>query len=101
MAAGAALAVLCAGAPGSWAAPPAPPQISEPPAEGALVNAADVHMEAYGYSDPDGNPHQCSEWQIVDALGGQVAWQTACLSGGATRTHVHFGDGFFTNAHAG
>jgi glucose/arabinose dehydrogenase len=90
------------------AASPAAPTISEPPVEGTLVHASDVHMEAYGYSDPDGNPHSCSEWQIVTP-GGELVWEsragdptpgTDCLTD-VLRNHVHFGNGFFVNSHGG
>ncbi len=58
------LLLVAAGA----AAPPAVPVITEPAADGQVVSPADVHMEAWSYSDPDGNPHASSDveiWKVV------------------------------------
>ncbi len=80
------------------AAPPNAPVITEPVADGALVSAADVHMESAPFSDPDGNQHLCSEWEIT--TGGERVWFSGC-TGGVLRNHIHLGDGAFENSHTG
>ena len=53
-------------------------------------------MEATGFSDSDGDSHQCTDWEIVD--GATVAWRQLCASGlGAV--HTHLGDGPFVNGY--
>jgi glucose/arabinose dehydrogenase len=93
--AGAAL-VVCGPA---AAAPPDAPVISEPGTDHAVLNPADVHMEAGGFSDPDADSHQCSDWQIVTPTS-EVAWRDDCATG-STAVHTHFGDGAFVNSYAG
>ncbi|MEU8001489.1 PQQ-dependent sugar dehydrogenase [Catellatospora sp. NPDC049111] len=85
--------------PAAQAAPPAAPVITEPGADNMLVSAADVHMESAPYSDPDGDAHLCSEWEIVTG-GGERVWSSGC-TGGVLRNHIHMGDGVFENSHAG
>ncbi|MGH2962695.1 MAG: PQQ-dependent sugar dehydrogenase [Solirubrobacterales bacterium] len=91
-------AALFASAP-VLAAPPDAPNIAEP-APGATPNPADVHMEATGFSDPDGDPHDCSEWEIRTISPDAAVWQEPC-AGGARRVHTHLGDGEFVGDHAG
>ena len=93
----AAFLTLCGAA---VAAPPNTPTITEPGTDNMVLNPADVHMEAPTYSDPDGNPHSCTDWEIVEVSTGQVAWQAPCVVG-VSRVHIHLGDGTFVNAHAG
>ena len=48
--------------------PPLAPEISEPSADGQLLNGADVHMEAQPFADPDvRDEHVCSDWEIWSA----------------------------------
>lgn len=82
------------------ATPPVSPTITEPKANGALVNPADVHMEAPGFSDADGNTHVCSDWQIWTAAPAELVWQAPC-AGGVEKIHIHLGDGTFSNSYAG
>lgn len=82
-------------------ASPATPTITEPSVDGQVVNPTDVHMEAIGFSDPDGNAHKSSDWEIWTASGTlQLAWQTLGITG-VERLHTHLGDGIFVGAHAG
>jgi hypothetical protein len=87
-------------APTAVGAPPNPPTITEPDVDGKTVNPADVHMEATGFSDPDGHEHECSDWEIWSAAPMQPVWETACASG-LQKVHTHLGDGTFVNSHAG
>jgi len=81
--------------------PPAAPQITEPAADGAVVNPADVHMETGPFSDPDGgDQHLCTEWEIWTLAPLERVWVTACADG-VERLHAHLGDGIFENSHAG
>ena len=93
----AAFLALCGAA---VAAPPNTPTITEPGTDNMVLNPADVHMEAPTYSDPEGNPHSCTDWEIVEVSSAQVAWQAPCVVG-VSRVHIHLGDGTFVNAHAG
>ena len=81
--------------------PPYPPVITEPSQDGALVNAADVHMETAPMDDPDqGDTHYCTDWEIW-ALSPQVpAWTAVCATG-LKKVHIHLGDGQFVGGHAG
>ncbi len=92
------LSVVMPGAPAQAASPPTAPTITEPGADNSLVSAADVHMEAAPFSDPDGDGHLCSEWEI--STGGERIWASGC-TGGVLRNHIHMGDGVFENSHAG
>ena len=89
------------GLPNGPNASPATPTIMEPVMEGEVVNPADVHMEAVGFSDPDGNNHLSTDWEIwtVGALPERV-WHTLGITG-VERLHTHLGDGIFENSHAG
>jgi glucose/arabinose dehydrogenase len=79
---------------------PATPTITEPSTDGQLVHPADVHMEATGFSDPDGDTHACSDWQILDAGTLEAVWQADCATG-TNAVHIHLGDGQFVGAYAG
>ncbi len=82
-------------------AAPATPTITEPSVDGQVVNPADVHMEALGYSDPDGNAHKSTDWEIwTTGPNPQVVWQTLGITG-VERGHTHLGDGVFVNSLAG
>jgi glucose/arabinose dehydrogenase len=80
---------------------PAAPTITEPATNGQLVHPADVHMEAIGFSDPDGNTHKSTDWEIwTVGPGAQPVWQTLGITG-VERLHTHMGDGIFINSRAG
>lgn len=82
-------------------ASPAVPTITEPSVAGQIVNPADVHMEAVGYSDGDGNAHKSTDWEIWTVGGGALpVWQTLGIEG-IEINHTHLGDGVFINAQAG
>ena len=87
-------------APAASAAAPAAPTIIEPEVEGQLVSPADVHMEATGYSDPDGDPQGCSDWQIWTASPLELIWQANCAPP-PLNIHIHQGDGDFIGSYAG
>ena len=89
------------GLPSGANAAPAAPTITEPHTAGQVLNPSDVHMEAVGFSDPDGNLHKSTDWEIrTVGPGAQVVWQTLGIEG-VERLHTHLADGFFINSHAG
>jgi len=89
------------GLPSGPNAAPATPTITEPAMPGMTLNPQDVHMEAGGYFDPDGDAHKSSDWQIwTTGAGSQPVWQTLGITG-LERLHTHLGDGNFINSHAG
>jgi glucose/arabinose dehydrogenase len=99
-----ALAVAGAGfvavaAEGASAAIPKPPTIMEPTA-GARPHPEDVHMEASGFADGDGDAHRCSDWEIRTVAPSAVVWREPCAAG-AERLHTHLGDGDFVGGYAG
>ena len=94
------IAVFLALCGAAGATPPNTPTITEPGTDNMVLNAADVHMEAPTFSDPDGNSHTCTDWEIVTVSPPQVAWTAPCAVG-VSRVHIHLGDGSFVNAHAG
>lgn len=88
-------------APGAaHAAPPSTPTITEPSTDGQLVHPADVHMEATGFSDPDGDTHACSDWQILAGSPAAPVWRADCQTG-TEAVHIHLGDGQFVGTYAG
>jgi glucose/arabinose dehydrogenase len=89
------------GLPNGANAAPAAPTITEPVTDGQVVSPFDVHMEASGFSDADGNPHKSTDWEIwTVGPGAQPVWQTLGIEG-LEKVHTHFGDGIFINARAG
>lgn len=95
------LLLLVAGiATGAAAAPPSAPDFIEPNADGALAHPGDVHMEIEGFSDSDGDSHQCTDWKIEDEVTNQVVWKADCAKG-FLRMHIHLPEGTFTGALAG
>ncbi|MCA9237355.1 MAG: PQQ-dependent sugar dehydrogenase [Planctomycetales bacterium] len=89
------------GVPSAPNAAPAAPTVTEPAAEGQQVNPTDVHMEAVGFSDGDGNAHKSSDWEIwTTGASPELVWATIGIQG-VERLHTHLGDGFFQNSHAG
>lgn len=89
------------GLPSGLNAAPDAPTITEPATVGQIINPSDVHMEAIAYSDPDGNAHKSTDWEIW-STGASPApvWQTLGITG-VERLHTHLGDGIFINSHAG
>ena len=80
---------------------PAIPTITEPAVNGQVVNPSDVHLEAVGFSDPDGDLHLSSDWEIwTVGPGAERVWQTLGITG-VELLHTHLGDGIFENSHAG
>ncbi|MEX0610912.1 MAG: PQQ-dependent sugar dehydrogenase, partial [Pirellulales bacterium] len=80
---------------------PATPTITEPNTDGQVVSPSDVHMEAIGFFDPDGNAHKSTDWVIwTTGAGAEPVWQTLGI-GSLERLHTHMGDGIFINSHAG
>ena len=58
-------------------------------------------MEAVGYSDPDGDLHKSSDWEIWTVGDSpERVWQTLGIQG-VEKLHTHLGDGVFENSHAG
>jgi len=89
------------GVPSGPNAAPATPIITEPAMEGQVISPADVHMEASGFSDADGNLHKSSDWEIwTVGPGTEPVWQTLGIEG-LEKLHTHFGDGIFINSRAG
>jgi PKD repeat protein/glucose/arabinose dehydrogenase len=83
-----------------FATNPNPPVINEPPSN-ILVNPADVHMEIT-YSDPDGDPHFCTDWEIwtdTSAIPDEVAWHSLCAQN-FEKIHIHLGNGSYINSHS-
>lgn len=80
---------------------PAAPLVTEPSFDGQEVNPADVHMEAILFSDPNGDGHLSSDWEIwTTGDSPEPVWQTLGIQG-VERLHTHLGDGFFQNDRAG
>src|SRR5215212_1293611 len=86
-------------------AAPAAPAIIEPLTDGQVVSNFDVHMEAdpSAYSDPDGDAHQSTTWQIREttANGGATVWQSGTVTDPLSKIHIHLGDGSFIGTLAG
>lgn len=81
--------------------PPSMPFVTEPATDGQVVNPFDVHMEAIGFSDPDGDAHKSSDWEIwTVGASPEPVWQTLGIEG-VERLHTHLGDGIFLNRLAG
>jgi glucose/arabinose dehydrogenase len=58
-------------------------------------------MEAVGFSDPNGNNHLSTDWEIwTVGSSPQRVWQTLGITG-VEKLHTHLGDGIFENSHAG
>ncbi|HVT26522.1 MAG TPA: hypothetical protein VHE81_00755, partial [Lacipirellulaceae bacterium] len=93
--------VQIVGLPSGPNAIPATPTITQPIVGGSPLNPSDVHMEAVGYSDPDGNLHKSSDWEIwTVGSNPELVWQTLGITG-VERVHTHLGDGVFVNSQAG
>src|SRR5688572_24273646 len=84
---------------------PAAPVIVEPLTDGEVVSNFDVHMEVNpdAYSDPDGEAHQSTTWQIRETAGagGATVWQANGVTDLLSKVHIHLGDGAFVGTLAG
>jgi glucose/arabinose dehydrogenase len=80
---------------------PSAPTIFEPIADGFIANPADFHMEVNGYSDPDGNPHASTDWEIWKTSISQRIWSALGATGPFDYVHIHLADGIFENSYAG
>jgi len=77
------------------------PTITEPASGQQPLNPSDVHMEAVGFADSDGNAHKSTDWEIwTVGAAPEPVWQTLGIEG-VERLHTHLGDGIFINSHAG
>jgi glucose/arabinose dehydrogenase len=79
---------------------PRTPTITEPNADGRILNAADVHMETNAFFSPVGAGHLCTDWEIWTVSPNEAVWRAACVTG-VERLHIHLGDGVFLASHAG
>ena len=82
------------------AADPLTPTVTEPAIEGQIVNPGDAHMEGSPFSDPDGDAHLNTDWEIWTVAPAERVWAKLAI-GGVERTHTHLGDGVFQGSHAG
>jgi hypothetical protein len=94
------LPLLIAASNGSAPAPPATPVITEPSADGQIVNPSDLHMEAPNYSDPDGDAHASSDIEIWKVSPSEKIWDAPAKTG-VEKVHLHLGDGSFIGSYAG
>jgi glucose/arabinose dehydrogenase len=78
----------------------APPVITEPPTEGAVISPYDVHMVAGPFVGDPGETHVCSDWQILSMPSLDPVWTASCVTG-TLAVHIHLGDGTFVGALAG
>ncbi|HVT87667.1 MAG TPA: NPCBM/NEW2 domain-containing protein [Tepidisphaeraceae bacterium] len=79
---------------------PSTPVYTEPNFDGKVLNPADVHMEAPNFSDPDGDSHFSSDWEIRLASTNELIWHADNKSG-VEKVHIHLGDGVFSGSYAG
>jgi hypothetical protein len=80
---------------------PGTPVIIEPSFDGRQVNGYDVHMEASpNFQDGDGNGHLSTDWEIWAAPPTERVWHAHNVTG-ASKVHIHLGDGTFENSHQG
>lgn len=80
--------------------PPATPAFTEPGTPNLVLNPADVHMETAPFSDPDGDQHLASTWEIWTVSPVQRVWIADSVTG-FEKLHAHLGDGVFENSHLG
>jgi glucose/arabinose dehydrogenase len=73
----------------------ATPVITEPAADGQVVNPYDVHMVAGPFAGSAGETHVCTDWEIRTYFSDTVVWSAPCAAGSGL-VHVHLGDGTFT-----
>ena len=82
--------------------PPAAPVITEPPTDGFVVSAEDLHMEAPTFSDRDGDTHLATDWEIYTTGAKPVrVWSALNVTHSPEFIHIHFGDGTFEGPQAG
>jgi glucose/arabinose dehydrogenase len=75
------------------------PVITEPAADGQVVNPHDVHMVAGPFVGSSGELHVCTDWEIRTAAD-ELAWSAPCVRGSGL-VHVHLGDGTFVGSFVG
>ncbi len=94
------IAVTALGFPAAALAdPPDAPTITEPGVD-RKPHPADVHMEATGFHDPDGDIHQCTRWEIWAVQPEERVWSSPCAID-VLKVHIHLGDGTFEGSLAG
>ena len=91
------LLVLLLALPALAASRPNAPLIIEPEHDGLVVSPGDVHMVTAAFSDPDGDAHRCTDWEIVGTEG--IAWRADCVEG-PEKIHIHMADGQFAARYA-
>jgi glucose/arabinose dehydrogenase len=79
---------------------PNTPTVTEPAVNGEFVHPADVHMEATGFSDTDGDSHYCTDWEIWSVNPSEKVWEAPCATS-VLGVHIHLGDGSFVGPYAG
>jgi hypothetical protein len=94
------LGVALLSIPGLSLATVSTPVITEPAADGQVINPYDVHMVAGPFQGSPGESHVCSDWEIRTPFSDQLVWTASCVSGSAL-VHVHLGDGEFVGPLAG
>jgi glucose/arabinose dehydrogenase len=82
------------------AAAPDAPTITEPSEEGQLVHPGDVHMEAGGFDDTDGDTHSCTDWEIWTVTSPAKVWEAPCAVS-TSSVHIHLADGTFVGPYSG
>ncbi|MGH7213815.1 MAG: carbohydrate-binding protein [Tepidisphaeraceae bacterium] len=82
---------------------PAAPVITEPPVDGYVVSAEDLHMETLVFADPDAtDAHAATDWEVWTTGATPVrVWSALNKTFGADKIHIHFGDGAFEGPLAG
>ena len=82
-------------------AAPSTPTITPPATEGQLAHPADVHMQATGFSDVDGDAHSLlglgDHGKVSTA---QRVWNAPCKTF-PLGFHIHLGNGTFEGAYTG
>jgi glucose/arabinose dehydrogenase len=80
---------------------PDTPTITEPIVSGPLVDPTAFFVSASDFSDPDGNLHKSSDWEVwTVGPNAEPVWQSLGLEG-AGRLHAQLSDGIFINSRAG
>lgn len=79
--------------------PPATPTINAP-TPGLPADPGLLAIDLAGYSDPNGDAHLCTDYEIWTTQPIERVWRAACASGGSL-TAAGLGAGVFTGSHAG
>src|SRR5262245_59465078 len=83
---------------------PVAPVIIEPQVNGQVTSNFDINLQTNPdlYSDPDGDVHLATGWDIRRQSDGMIVWQTGFLSAPPlTLYRVDFSDGTFVGPQAG